>query len=172
MYDRLPQNLITLTWWLKVDSVKGSVGKQVSSYDSVMHLELLSFVLPSLPWVENSVRVVRSLAAMALKKAIYVSMGLLVGSCVGYCLDVLVMGSVAGAMCGIWMALMFHLFDLPSRPSTKSRPLVQTPEQGLVKQWTKEEKQTPQLHQARKSSVFCFWRKTGTTSHWSSNIRV
>ncbi|CAK9023368.1 unnamed protein product [Durusdinium trenchii] len=85
---------------------------------------------------------------MALKKAIYVSMGLLVGSCVGYCLDVLVMGSVAGAMCGIWMALMFHLFDLPSRPSTKSRPLVQTPEQGLVKQWTKEEKQTPQEQMA------------------------
>ena len=78
--------------------------------------------------------------------AYYVILGLLVGSLLGTFCEQLLIGSVAGAMMGIWAAFMLQLLDLPSKRS-KGRPLVRTVEQEVVKQWTKEEKQTQQLGQ-------------------------
>ena len=80
---------------------------------------------------------------VAMAKSILIFSGVLLGASVGWYLDFAVIGAVVGVTCGIWCAITMQLLDLPSKP-TRSKPgLVQTPEQGLVKQWTKDEKQTP-----------------------------
>lgn len=96
---------------------------------------------------------------MALPRAAYVLVGLFLGAGLGWYYDFAVIGTAVGATCGIWCAIMLHLIDLPSKPSAKSKPLVQAPEQELVKQWTKDEKQTAgnvQLAVSAVLSVLCW----------------
>ena len=45
--------------------------------------------------------------------------------------------AILGVMFGFWCVLFENLWQLPSEIS-KSKPLVQPPEHGLVKQWDKE----------------------------------
>jgi hypothetical protein len=88
---------------------------------------------------------------MALPKASYAVSGFLLGAGVGWYYDYVVVGAAVGATCGIWWAILLHLIDLPSKPSARSKPLVQTPEQGLVKQWTKDDKHTQSM-----GNLVCF----------------
>jgi len=79
---------------------------------------------------------------VAMAKSILIFSGVLLGASVGWYFDFAAIGAVVGATCGIWCAITIHLLDLPSKP-TRSKPgLVQTPEQGLVKQWTNEKQTT------------------------------